>query len=305
MADETTYSLTVHSGSLSKEHPVETVTATKHTTAAEVVSLVASRLGISDGKSYVLVELHNKKGEEMVLAQSDCPVQRMLLWPLQYQHSYKFLLRQTDKDGTILYSGARTWQAKVDENSTQLHMAQKGFLPPTEPAEKDYPDLCALSDSTQEKILEVLKMRFMKDKIYTYTANMLISINPYKFLPIYNPKFMTIYQNRKKEELAPHIYAIADTAFTKMVESKYNQCIVITGKSGSGKTQATHYLVHHTLALCQKSYMTGVEHMLIGCGPVLEVSFGCLSFYCYSLLVSSMLIKPYSNVNNSVILFFL
>lgn len=293
MVDEITYPICVHSGSLSKENLVETVTATKHTTAAEVISLVASRLGINDGKLFVLVELHNKKGEEMVLAQTDCPVQRMLLWPLQYQNSYRFLLRQLDKDGTVLYSGARSWQAKVDEDSTQRHMAQKGFLPPSQPQKEDYPDLCALSDSTQEKILDVLKMRFMKDKIYTYTANMLISINPYKFLPIYNPKFMTIYQNRKKEELAPHIYAIADTAFAKMVESKRNQCIVITGKSGSGKTQATHYLVHHTLALCQKSYMTGVEHMLIGCGPVLEVSSKYLIFV---VLVLNITIKKLDKV---------
>ena len=271
MSDDS-YSLHVHPGSLSDSCLVKTVKATKRTTASEVVKLVISSLGIDNDLPCVLVEVHNNKGEEMVLANSDHPVQRMLLWPLQYQHTYKFMLRQTAKDGTILYNNARTWQAKVDEDSTQRHMAQKGFLPPTEPALEDYPDLCALSALSQDKILEVLKMRFMKDKIYTYTANMLISINPYKFLPIYNPKFMTIYQNRKKEDLAPHIYAVADTAFTKMVETQQNQCIVITGKSGSGKTQATHYLVHHTLALCQKSYMTGVEHMLIGCGPVLEVS---------------------------------
>jgi len=270
MSDES-YSLHVHPGSLSDKCLVQTITATKRTTAAEVVKVAISRLGLNDGLSYVLVELHNNKGEEMVLANSDHPVQRMLLWPLQYQHTYKFLLRQTDKDGTILYSGAPNWQAKVEKESTQRDMAQKGFLPPTEPAKQDYPDLCALSDLSQDRILEVLKMRFKKDKIYTYTANMLISINPYKFLPIYNPKFMTIYQNRKKEDLAPHIYAVADAAFTKMVETAQHQCIVITGKSGSGKTQATHFLVHHTLALCQKSYMTGVEHMLIGCGPILEV----------------------------------
>uniref|UniRef100_H2YUM9 Myosin motor domain-containing protein n=1 Tax=Ciona savignyi TaxID=51511 RepID=H2YUM9_CIOSA len=139
--------------------------------------------------------------------------------------------------------------------------------------DSDCPDLCAISSLSQNKILEILRKRFLKDKIYTYSADTLISINPYKFMPIYNPKYMTLYQNRRKEDLEPHIYAIADTAFNTMVQTKQNQCIVITGKSGSGKTQATHFLVHHSLALCQKSYMTGVENMLTGAGPVLE-AFG-------------------------------
>ncbi|CAK8688169.1 unnamed protein product [Clavelina lepadiformis] len=272
MSDDATYSLHIYPGILFEGCGVQTVTATKRTTASEVIAEVASRLAPEDNVKtpYALVELHKHRGEETVLDQSDNPVQRMLLWPRQFQRSYRFMLRQTDKDGVVLYQDATGWQEKVNEDSTQRHMAKKGFLPPTAPSEEDYPDLCALSNLNQDKILEVLKMRFMKDKIYTYTADMLISINPYNFLPIYNPKYMTIYQNRKKEDLAPHIYAIADTAFTKMVKTKQNQSIVITGKSGSGKTQATHFLVHHTLALCQKSYMTGVEHMLIGCGPVLE-----------------------------------
>uniref|UniRef100_H2YUN0 Myosin motor domain-containing protein n=1 Tax=Ciona savignyi TaxID=51511 RepID=H2YUN0_CIOSA len=147
------------------------------------------------------------------------------------------------------------------------------FLPPSKLSDSDCPDLCAISSLSQNKILEILRKRFLKDKIYTYSADTLISINPYKFMPIYNPKYMTLYQNRRKEDLEPHIYAIADTAFNTMVQTKQNQCIVITGKSGSGKTQATHFLVHHSLALCQKSYMTGVENMLTGAGPVLE-AFG-------------------------------
>uniref|UniRef100_H2YUM3 Myosin motor domain-containing protein n=1 Tax=Ciona savignyi TaxID=51511 RepID=H2YUM3_CIOSA len=228
----------VHPVDCSTSSVVESISCTKRTTAAEVVAKVTRKLGIENGLSYVLVEMHKDRGEEMILAQSDLPVQRMLLWPTQFQHSYKFVLRETDESGN-----------------------------------SDCPDLCAISSLSQNKILEILRKRFLKDKIYTYSADTLISINPYKFMPIYNPKYMTLYQNRRKEDLEPHIYAIADTAFNTMVQTKQNQCIVITGKSGSGKTQATHFLVHHSLALCQKSYMTGVENMLTGAGPVLE-AFG-------------------------------
>jgi len=276
MAGEAKYAIHVHPDGLSDISTVETVMAAKHSTAAEILDKVTSRLDMKGGESYVLVEVHQQRGEEMVLARSDFPVQRMLLWPKYSQHSYKFVLRQTDKDGVVLYHGTTKWQAKLDEDSTHRHMAQKGFFSPSELMAADSSDLCSISSLTQDKLLEVLKKRFMENKIYTYSGDILMSINPYKFLPIYNPKFMTIYQNRKKEEVDPHIYAVADSAFSAMVADKQDQCIVITGKSGSGKTQATHFLVHHTLALCQKSYMTGVELMLVGCGPVLEVRKLCL-----------------------------
>nr|XP_018671672.1 unconventional myosin-IXa isoform X2 [Ciona intestinalis] len=273
MAADATYLIHVHPVDVSASSVVESVRCTKRTTAAEVVEEVIEKLGVENGSSYVLVEMHKDRGEEMILAHSDFPVQRMLLWPTHFQHSYKFVLREIDETGSVMYHGANSWHEKAERVSTERDMASKGFLPPTKPSDSDCPDLCALSSLTQEKLLEVLRKRFMKDKIYTYSADTLISINPYKFLPVYNPKYMTIYQNRRKEDLEPHIYAIADTAFNTMVRTKQNQCVVITGKSGSGKTQATHFLVHHSLALCQKSYVTGVENMLTGAGPVLE-AFG-------------------------------
>uniref|UniRef100_H2YUM6 Myosin motor domain-containing protein n=1 Tax=Ciona savignyi TaxID=51511 RepID=H2YUM6_CIOSA len=268
-----TYMIHVHPVDCSTSSVVESISCTKRTTAAEVVAKVTRKLGIENGLSYVLVEMHKDRGEEMILAQSDLPVQRMLLWPTQFQHSYKFVLRETDESGSVMYHGANSWHEKAERVSTERDMASKGFLPPSKLSDSDCPDLCAISSLSQNKILEILRKRFLKDKIYTYSADTLISINPYKFMPIYNPKYMTLYQNRRKEDLEPHIYAIADTAFNTMVQTKQNQCIVITGKSGSGKTQATHFLVHHSLALCQKSYMTGVENMLTGAGPVLE-AFG-------------------------------
>uniref|UniRef100_H2YUM7 Myosin motor domain-containing protein n=1 Tax=Ciona savignyi TaxID=51511 RepID=H2YUM7_CIOSA len=268
-----TYMIHVHPVDCSTSSVVESISCTKRTTAAEVVAKVTRKLGIENGLSYVLVEMHKDRGEEMILAQSDLPVQRMLLWPTQFQHSYKFVLRETDESGSVMYHGANSWHEKAERVSTERDMASKGFLPPSKLSDSDCPDLCAISSLSQNKILEILRKRFLKDKIYTYSADTLISINPYKFMPIYNPKYMTLYQNRRKEDLEPHIYAIADTAFNTMVQTKQNQCIVITGKSGSGKTQATHFLVHHSLALCQKSYMTGVENMLTGAGPVLEVSY--------------------------------
>ena len=59
-----------------------------------------------------------------------------------------------------------------------------------------------------------------------------------------------------------------------MLRKRCNQCIVISGESGSGKTESTNLLLHHLTALSQKgSHGSGVERTILGAGPVLE-AFG-------------------------------
>ncbi|RZF43863.1 hypothetical protein LSTR_LSTR014337 [Laodelphax striatellus] len=93
------------------------------------------------------------------------------------------------------------------------------------------------------------------------------------FHPIYNPKYVKLYQNRRLgPDLPPHIFAIADSAYHQMLREKRNQCVVISGESGSGKTESTNFLLHHLTALSQKgSHASGVEQTILSAGPVLEV----------------------------------
>lgn len=57
-----------------------------------------------------------------------------------------------------------------------------------------------------------------------------------------------------------------------MLRIKENQCVVISGESGSGKTESTNFLLHHLTTLSQKgSSGTTVEQTLLSAGPVLEV----------------------------------
>jgi myosin-9 len=74
-------------------------------------------------------------------------------------------------------------------------------------------------------------------------------------------------------ELPPHICAVADTAYHCMLKERQNQCIVISGESGSGKTDSINFLLHHLTALSQKeSQGSGVEQTILSAGPVPEVS---------------------------------
>uniref|UniRef100_A0A4W6E855 Myosin motor domain-containing protein n=1 Tax=Lates calcarifer TaxID=8187 RepID=A0A4W6E855_LATCA len=141
---------------------------------------------------------------------------------------------------------------------------------------EDYDDLCNLETVTEESILEALRQRFYKLKIYTYASNILIAINPNKFLPVYyNPKYVKMYENQPLGKLNPHIFAAADVAFRTMLNRQVNQCIVISGESGSGKTESCSYLIHCLTALSQKTYSSGLERIILGAGPVLAI-FGLL-----------------------------
>lgn len=65
---------------------------------------------------------------------------------------------------------------------------------------------------------------------------------------------------------------MADLAYHSMLRERKNQCIVISGESGSGKTESTNFLLHHLTALSQKgSHGSGVEQTILSAGPVLEV----------------------------------
>ncbi|XP_047444263.1 unconventional myosin-IXb isoform X4 [Mugil cephalus] len=244
----------------------------KDATAASVISDAATALGLDPGRLYVLAEVKECGGEEWVLEAGDLPVQRFLLWPrkAQEQHpqslGFYFLLQERNHDGSIHY----VHLPPLSKEQEAQRLAARGFLPPPQ---DDFADLCNLPGLSEDSILNNLRTRFYKKKIYTYAGSILIAINPFKFLSIYNPKYVKMYENHQLGKLEPHIFAIADVAYYAMLRKKVNQCIVISGESGSGKTQSTNFLIHCLTALSQKGYASGVERTILGAGPVLE-AFG-------------------------------
>uniref|UniRef100_A0A8D3DIC6 Myosin IXA n=1 Tax=Scophthalmus maximus TaxID=52904 RepID=A0A8D3DIC6_SCOMX len=254
------------------------ISARKTTTAAEAIEHVIGRLHLDRTKCYVLAEVKEFGGEEWILNPSDCPVQRMMLWPrVALEHrslsggdDYRFLLRQKNLDGSIHYGGSLQMWLQITEE--RRRMVERGLLPQPE-SQGDHADLCRLPELNERSLLDNLRSRFQQEKIYTYVGSILIVINPFKFLPIYNPKYVKMYDNHTLGDLEPHIYAVADVAYHTMLQRRRNQCIVISGESGSGKTQSTNFLIHHLTALSQKGFASGVEQIILGAGPVLE-AFG-------------------------------
>lgn len=132
-------------------------------------------------------------------------------------------------------------------------------------------DLVSLPVLNENVLLDKLCERFCRGRIYTYVGGILIAVNPFKYFPIYNPKYVNAYQHRKLGELPPHVFAIADAAYNRMLQNKHDECIVISGESGSGKTESTKLILHHLTALSHKTKATVLEKTILAAGPVLEV----------------------------------
>ncbi|KAL2297686.1 hypothetical protein Nmel_016240 [Mimus melanotis] len=114
-------------------------------------------------------------------------------------------------------------------------------------------DLTRLEEVSESSVLLCLKKRFHRNLIYTYIGQILISVNPFKDLSIYSEDVATKYQQGTLSKNAPHIFAIAEMAYSLSQSSGQQQCVVISGHSGSGKTEAAKAIVQYLTMLYQGS----------------------------------------------------
>ncbi|XP_051563869.1 unconventional myosin-Ib-like isoform X5 [Myxocyprinus asiaticus] len=135
-------------------------------------------------------------------------------------------------------------------------------------------DMVLLEPLSEDSFIENLKNRFDHNEIYTYIGSVVISMNPYKSLPIYTAEKVEEYRNRNFYELSPHIYALADEAYRSLRHQDKDQCILITGESGAGKTEASKFVMSYVAAVCGKGQeVNKVKEQLLQSNPVLE-AFG-------------------------------
>ncbi|KAF4109310.1 unconventional myosin-Ib isoform X1 [Onychostoma macrolepis] len=135
-------------------------------------------------------------------------------------------------------------------------------------------DMVLIEPLSEDTFIENLKKRFDHNEIYTYIGSVVISMNPYKSLPIYTAEKVEEYRNRNFYELSPHIYALADEAYRSLRDQDKDQCILITGESGAGKTEASKFVMSYVAAVCGKGQeVNKVKEQLLQSNPVLE-AFG-------------------------------
>uniref|UniRef100_A0A8D0EH34 Myosin VIIB n=1 Tax=Strix occidentalis caurina TaxID=311401 RepID=A0A8D0EH34_STROC len=132
-------------------------------------------------------------------------------------------------------------------------------------------DMITLGDLHEAGMVHNLLIRHQEQKIYTYTGSILVAVNPYQLLPLYTVDQIRLYCNKRIGELPPHVFAIADNCYFNMKRNKRDQCCVISGESGAGKTESTKLILQFLAAVSgQHSW---IEQQILEANPILE-AFG-------------------------------
>ncbi|XP_040602628.1 unconventional myosin-Ig isoform X5 [Mesocricetus auratus] len=123
------------------------------------------------------------------------------------------------------------------------------------------PDFVLLDQLTMEDFMKNLQLRFEKGRIYTYIGEVLVSVNPYQELPLYGPEAIAKYQGRELYERPPHLYAVVNAAYKAMKRRSRDTCVVISGESGAGKTEASKHIMQYIAAVTNPSQRAEVERV--------------------------------------------
>ncbi|KAI8638229.1 P-loop containing nucleoside triphosphate hydrolase protein [Parasitella parasitica] len=151
------------------------------------------------------------------------------------------------------------------------------------PPKFDYvEDMAELLHMHEPAVVHNLTQRYTRNDIYTYSGMFLVAVNPYRSLPIYSTDIIRQYRKKRRGELPPHIYAIADHAFHDMLHDKENQSILITGESGAGKTENTKIVIQYLASIAgngsngfgiNSAKKGTLETQILQANPILE-AFG-------------------------------
>jgi len=125
-----------------------------------------------------------------------------------------------------------------------------------------------------------MKFFKFKKKKKTYSGLFCVTINPFKRLPVYTMKMVSYYRGKKKNEVPPHLYLVADSAYAAMMRDRENQSMLITGESGAGKTENTKKVIQYFAFVAagvsgkkmtaEEANKPSLEDQIVSANPVME-----------------------------------
>uniref|UniRef100_A0A8C2IY09 Myosin, heavy chain b n=1 Tax=Cyprinus carpio TaxID=7962 RepID=A0A8C2IY09_CYPCA len=161
-----------------------------------------------------------------------------------------------------------------------LTVKEDDIFPMNPPKFDKIEDMAMMTHLNEATVLYNLKERYAAWMIYTYSGLFCVTVNPYKWLPVYDAKVVAGYRGKKRVEAPPHIFSISDNAYQFMLTDRENQSILITGESGAGKTVNTKRVIQYfaTIAVSgqKKTDATpgkmqgSLEDQIIAANPLLE-----------------------------------
>ncbi|ESN96194.1 hypothetical protein HELRODRAFT_186525 [Helobdella robusta] len=135
-------------------------------------------------------------------------------------------------------------------------------------------DFIMMDNIDMQSFMNNLRLRYSKGKIYTYIGEVVVSVNPYRNITIYEKEYVDKYRGREMYELPPHIFALADSSYKAMKRRARDTCIVISGESGAGKTEASKIIMRYIACVTgEQQEVERVKNILLQSNCILE-AFG-------------------------------
>uniref|UniRef100_A0A673YPX3 non-specific serine/threonine protein kinase n=1 Tax=Salmo trutta TaxID=8032 RepID=A0A673YPX3_SALTR len=181
----------------------------------------------------------------------------------------KQLMELIDLNQQIGTTGKTSHHGKTDRSTDsndrheRIHTKKGGQMMSSSPTPDEVDDLVTLEVLDENSVTEQLQRRYAKDQIYTYVGDILIAVNPFHKMELYSPQYTKMYIGAKRTANPPHIFAVADIAYQSMVSYNADQCIVISGESGAGKTESAHLLVEQLTVLGKANNRSLQEKILL------------------------------------------
>ncbi|KIM28753.1 hypothetical protein M408DRAFT_329210 [Serendipita vermifera MAFF 305830] len=145
-------------------------------------------------------------------------------------------------------------------------------------------DLATLSHLNEPSVLHTIRLRYAQHSIYTYSGIVLIAVNPFQRVALYGPEVIQAYSGRRRGDLEPHLFAIAEDAYGRMKQDGKGQTIIVSGESGAGKTESAKLIMRFLASVNSAESTDGrarakiedtseVEQQILATNPILE-AFG-------------------------------
>ncbi|XP_036694010.1 unconventional myosin-XVIIIa isoform X10 [Balaenoptera musculus] len=144
-------------------------------------------------------------------------------------------------------------RVKLDHDGAILDVDEDDVEKANAPSCDRLEDLASLVYLNESSVLHTLRQRYGASLLHTYAGPSLLVLSPRGAPAVYSEKVMHMFKGCRREDMAPHIYAVAQTAYRAMLMSRQDQSIILLGSSGSGKTTSCQHLVQYLATIAGTS----------------------------------------------------
>ncbi|XP_073679283.1 myosin-7 [Garra rufa] len=210
-----------------------------------------------------------KTNLEQLAAQSHAFDGKKRVWIPDEKEAYiEVEIKDTDGDKVIVETKDGMMLTVKEEDIQQMNPPKFDMIE----------DMAMLTHLNEASVLFNLSRRYSFWMIYTYSGLFCVTVNPYKWLPVYSPEVVAAYKGKRRTDVPPHIYVIADNAYNDMLKNRENQSMLITGESGAGKTVNTKRVIQYFAIIAALGDAGGkkggtLEDQIIEANPAME-AFG-------------------------------